>query len=145
MAFMNEKTNLVEHQKYSLLCRGAIGCYLNYTSEWTIDREREMLLVHTGTERQDMYEGDFMLEYWRFYWRGQWVSFTSHKYPTEFVSETLCKTFRKVFDIEIPSSLLSEQSELFSDLKTAFDVYGLMGAVITEYKTDAILDFSEVM
>ncbi len=149
MAFVNEKGGLAriaESQKYAELCNKATGRNMSFINEqWTIDREREMLLICTYIEREDMYKGDFELSYWTFYWHGQWIIFTQRGYFKK-ISDTYWKVTRKITEVDMQKSVKMVQLEMFSDLKDAFNEFKIIGCrSLKEYQCDLTLDYSEVL
>lgn len=150
MAFVNEKGGLArmaESQKYAELCNKATGRNVSFINEqWTIDREREMLLVCTYIVRQDMYEGDFGLSKWLFYWRGKWISFYQQDSLGGMVSDTYWRKTRKITEIKMPEEVNASQVEMFQDLKEAFQVYRIVGYRDTDkYRFDLTLDYGEII
>lgn len=150
MAFVNERgfmVNEVDRKKYNDLYvqankgKGDLG-----SADWTIDREREMLLVCLYTERQDMYEGNFHRSNWVFYWHGEWVHFLQQDH-SEKISENHWRKTREVKEITMPDIVKKDAVTFYSDLKEAFKVYRRIGAGEggREYLFDLTLDISEVL
>ncbi len=149
MAFVNVETmNLSreEKKKYNDLYASAHSGNGSVKGlEWTIDRDREILLVCKYKERQDMYEGDFDLSYWLFYWHGEWIEFVQKKFSGVWVTDDHLKLARKIIKIDIPLAMAHLKEEIFHDIKDAFQVFRVAGAIETRnYQFDLTLDVSEV-
>ncbi len=150
MAFVNEKGGLqraVDSEKYAALYNKETGKQISFLNQqWTIDRDRKMLLVCTYEERQDMYEGDFFLSSWLFYWRNIWVSLSLKDYDFRRLSKDHYELTRKIIKIDFPQAPSSNQEVMFNDLRQAFQAYKVIGArAEREYRCDLTLDYSEVI
>ncbi len=150
MAFVNERGFMVdeaERTKYTDLYvsanggKGSLG-----SANWTIDRERKMLLVCLYTEREDMYEGNFHRSRWVFYWQGEWVNFLQKDYGKK-VSDNHWQKTREIKEITMPTAIKKDEMIFFSDLKEAFQAYRVIGASEDDanYWFDLTLDISEVL
>jgi hypothetical protein len=149
MTFVNEKGGFVrvaESEKYAELYNKATGKNISFINEqWTIDREREMLLICVYKHRQDMYEGDFGLSDWLFYWHDAWIAFTQKDGNDGKISDVHWQITRTITKIEMPLVVKKNQLEMFRDLKDAFLVYRIGGVFSTkDYRFDLTLDLSEV-
>ena len=150
MGFLNQlgyTVNKEEKSKYNDLYiqanggKGSLG-----SAQWTIDRDREMLLVCLYEEREDMYEGDFHRSRWVFYWHGEWVHFLQHDYGKK-IADSYFQITRKIKEITMPAAIKKEKMNFFNDLKEAFEEYRISGAVSKNrsLRVDLTLDISEVL
>jgi hypothetical protein len=150
MGFVNQRGFLVdeaERKRYNDLYvqanggKGGLG-----SANWTIDREREMLLVCLYREREDMYEGDFHISGWVFYWHGEWVHFLQHNYGKK-LADSYFKVTREIKEITMPISVKKDTETFFNDLKEAFEEYRISGALSDNpnLHVDLTLDMSEVL
>jgi hypothetical protein len=151
MAFVNQRSydiNEAELTKYNNLYVQANGGKGGLRgTQWTIDREREMLLVRLYEERGDMSGFDkFTRSRWVFYWHGEWVEFW-HKSHGEKLADNHWKMMRIIQKIAMPTSVKKSEQNFFNDLKEAFEVYRIIGVGEEgeEYLFELTLDISEVL
>ena len=71
MAFVNEHISAEDYEKYIETYKRQAGAPGLFLEDWTIDRERECYLTCTHTVRQDMYEGNYSITKWLFFWEGR--------------------------------------------------------------------------
>jgi len=150
VTFINEKgglDRLAESQRYAEIYHKDTGKNESFINEdWTIDRERGMLLVCVHNERQDMYEGNFGLSSWLFYWHGEWIHFAQKDSLGGKISDIHWRKTRTITNIKLSNSIKISYLEMFKDLKEAFQMYRFVGAFDkTEYLFDLTLDYSKVI
>lgn len=146
MAFVNIRGFMVdeaERKKYNDLYikaggTGGLGC-----EDWTIDRERNMLLVCLRTERENMYEGNFSRSHWVFYWHGEWVRFMQQDHGKK-LGDSYFQVTREINEIMMPVSIKEVALAFFNELKEAFEAYRITGAGYRNpnLKVDLTLDIS---
>ncbi len=143
MAFVNEKvgSSNLEVNKYTASLKSGVP----FIEEWTIDREIECVLIQSWTARQDMYEGEFSLTGWLFYWKSEWITFTKQTDLGGKISDNCWESRTKIINLIIPDSISCHKQVILKDLRSALQTYGVAGAFDTKkYQFKLILDQSEV-
>ncbi|MFZ3192529.1 MAG: hypothetical protein WA154_04880 [Moraxellaceae bacterium] len=144
MAFVNEKVRSTNSEVARYAATLATG--LGFIESWTIDRERNLVLIEKWTARQDMYDGDFSITGWLFYWKGEWISFTKQTDLGGKISDKYWESRTKIKDLIVPTQYLDNRSDILNDLIDALQVYKVAGAFSEkDYEFNLILDLSEVL
>jgi hypothetical protein len=123
MAFINEYIPAEDKKKYNITEDS--NFYLAGISSWTVDREREMFLMHRAGGGPESAEGEL---HWAFFWRGHLLSI--HIKSLENGGDIPGGhgwTKKKVLGITGIDLTPETKAEILADLKLAFEGHGAFG------------------
>lgn len=123
MAFVNEKYPETEKRRVaSLVERRPPFSNPQMSSRWTIDRERDAILVLVGSEGGG-YEGTQKTKHYMLIWKGEEVRISADPLGVSNVGDGVVMSWR-IRKFEIPDALKNKEGEIISLIKQAFGTLG---------------------
>ncbi|MDR2790044.1 MAG: hypothetical protein LBB59_03600 [Campylobacteraceae bacterium] len=125
MAFVNEVISQEDWKKYDLeTIKKRLNIRGGFTDQWTIDRQKDIWFREYRFWSDKENFGAEICTYWDFYWKGSFIPLrteTVKKIPPS-KNNGIYYVHLKILKIEIPENIQQYKSEIYKDLKEAFEV-----------------------
>lgn len=122
MSFVNELIPESEKEKFPFPVDTRPGGGKPTLWKWTIDRERNAVLVHTGGGGGG-HQGTQRMDFYVLSWSGSLIDISASRLPSKRVEKGVVMSWR-INKLDIPPVLQSRQEELFQLIKESFAAMG---------------------
>ncbi|MDR2790406.1 MAG: hypothetical protein LBB59_05475 [Campylobacteraceae bacterium] len=132
MAFVNEVISQEDWKKYDIDQFKRRCVWGGSTHYWTIDRERNIWFRLYFEHLDRDANGVEMSTEWDFYWKGSFIPLETKTVRQTRSDDGERYGYLKVLKIEIPENIQQYKSEIYKDLKEAFEASFIGRGIYTD-------------